>query len=98
MKDRPHELILLNDLKLILFSPVCITSCLHMCVLPQSCPTLCNPVDCSLPGISIHGFPRQKYWSWLPFLSPGDLPDPGIEAESSLSPAWASGFFTTEPR
>ena len=30
------------------------------------------------------GFPRQKYWSWLPFPSPGDLPDPGIEAESSL--------------
>ena len=28
------------------------------------------------------GFPRQEYWSGLPFLSPGDLPDPGIETRS----------------
>ena len=40
------------------------------------------------------GFPRQGYWSVLPFPSPGDLPDPGIELESS---ALAGGFFTTEP-
>ena len=40
------------------------------------------------------GFPRQEYWSGLPFLSPGDLPDPGIE---SVSPALAGIFFTTEP-
>ena len=40
------------------------------------------------------GFPRQEYWSVLPFLSPGDLPDPGIEP---VSPILASGFFTTEP-
>ena len=39
-------------------------------------------------------FPRQKYWSGLPFPSPGDLPDPGIEP---TSPALAGGFFTTEP-
>ena len=42
------------------------------------------------------GFPRQEYWSGLPFLPPGDLPDPGIEPESSVSPALV-GFFTTEP-
>ena len=40
------------------------------------------------------GFPKQEYWSGLPFPSPGDLPDPGIEPRS---PAWAGGFFTTEP-
>ena len=40
------------------------------------------------------GFPRQEYWSGLPFPSPGDLPDPGIEP---MSPALAGGFFTTEP-
>ena len=40
------------------------------------------------------GFPRQEYWSGLPFLSPGDLPDPGIEP---TSPPSAGGFFTTEP-
>ena len=45
----------------------------------QSCLTLCNPVDCSLPGSSVMGFSRQEYWSGLPFPSPEDLPDPGIE-------------------
>ena len=40
------------------------------------------------------GFPRQEHWSGLPFPSPGDLPDPGIEPES---PALTHGFFTTEP-
>ena len=40
------------------------------------------------------GFPRQEYWSGLPFPSPGDLPDPGIEP---VSPALAGGSFTTKP-
>ena len=40
------------------------------------------------------GFPRQEYWSGLPFPSPGDLPDPGVEP---TAPALAGGFFTTEP-
>ena len=40
------------------------------------------------------GFPRQEYWSGLPFSSPGDLPDPGIKPVSS---ALAGGFFDTEP-
>ena len=40
------------------------------------------------------GFPRQEYWSRLPFPSPGDLPDLGIEPES---PSLAGGFFATEP-
>jgi len=42
----------------------------------QLCPTLWDPIDCSLPGSSVYG---QEYWSGLPFPSPGDLPDPGIE-------------------
>ena len=40
------------------------------------------------------GFLRQKYWNGLPFPSPGDFPDPGMEPES---PALAGGFFTTAP-
>ena len=39
-------------------------------------------------------FPRQEYWSKLPFLSPGDLPNPGTEP---LSPALAGGCFTPKP-
>ena len=40
-------------------------------------------------------FSRQEYWSRLPFSTPGDLPDPGIEAMSPVPPASADGFFTT---
>ena len=40
-------------------------------------------------------FSRQEYWSELPFLPPGDLPDPGMELTSLASPALAGGFFTT---
>ena len=36
-------------------------------------------MDCSPPGSLSVGFPRQEYWSGLPFPSPGDLPEPGIE-------------------
>jgi len=40
------------------------------------------------------GFPRQEYWSGLPFPPPGDLPNPRIKL---TSPPLAGGFFTTEP-
>ena len=40
-------------------------------------------------------FPRQKYWSGLPFPTPGDLPDLEIEPESPTSLALAGRFFTT---
>ena len=40
-------------------------------------------------------FSRQEYWNELPFYTPGDLPDPGIEPTSPVSPALADRFFTT---
>ena len=43
------------------------------------------------------GLSRQEYWSGLPFLTPRDLPDLGIEPESLDSPALAGGFFANEP-
>ena len=42
------------------------------------------------------GFPRQENWSGLPFPPPGDLPDPGMEPVSPVSPALAGGFFITK--
>ena len=42
-------------------------------------------------------FSRQEYWSGLPFLTPGDLPNPGMEPVCLVSPAVTGGFFTTEP-
>ena len=52
----------------------------------KSCPTLCDPhglSKSSLSGSSIHGIFQQEYWSELPFPSPGDLSDPGIESASA---------------
>ena len=61
----------------------------------QSCLTLCDAMDCSLPGFSACGILRQEQWSGLPCPSPGHLPNPGIKHASLMSPALAGGFFTT---
>ena len=68
-----------------------------MCLLcyAQSCLTLCDPMDWSLPGFQYMGFPRQKYWSGLPFPTPGDLPKLRIEPVSSAYLALAGSLFTT---
>ena len=68
---------------------------MYLCVLvAQSCPTLCNPMDCSSPGSSVHGILQAKNWSGLPFPSPEDLPHPGIKPES---PALQADSLLTEP-
>ena len=41
------------------------------------------------------GFSRQEHWSELPCLPPGDLPNPGVEPMSLMSPALVGGLFTT---
>ena len=68
-----------------------------LCDILQSCPTLCNPLDAAHQAPLSIGSSRQEYWSGLPCPSPGDLPKPGIESVSFMSPALAGGFFTTEP-
>ena len=72
-------------------------SCMCVCVRAQVCPTLWDPMDYSPPGPPSKGFSRQEYWSGLSFPSPGDLPDPGIQLTSPVSPTLASGFFNTGP-
>ena len=42
------------------------------------------------------GFPQQEYWTWLPFPTPGALPNPGSEPRFPAFPA-LSGFFATVP-
>ena len=61
--------------------------CVCVCVCVQSCPTLAIPgiIDYQAP-LSME-FSNQEYWNELSFLSPGDLPNPGIEPESLASPA-----------
>ena len=58
----------------------------------QSCPTLCDPMDCSPPGSSVHGDSPG-----LPCPPPGDLPDLGIKPGSLVFPALAGGLFIAEP-
>ena len=66
-------------------SPVCVLShfsCVWLCV------TVAHKVPLSM------GFSRQEYWSGLPFPSPGDLPNPGIEPRP---PAWEADSLVSEP-
>ena len=63
----------------------------------QLCLTLCDPEDCSPPGSPVPGILQALpilYWSGLPFPSPGDLPDPGIEPRP---PALQADALTSEP-
>ena len=66
------------------------------CSFTQSSLTLCDPMDCSPSGSSVHGIFQAGILEWLPLPTPRDLPDPGIEPESPASPALAGGFFITE--
>ena len=69
-----------------------ICRCVCVCVCVQSlqlCLTLCDPMDCSPPGSSVHGILQARILG-LPFPSPGDLPNPGMEP---VSPALAGGFL-----
>ena len=60
----------------------------------QSCPTLCNPVNYSPPGSSVHGILQIRILEWVASPPPGDLSNSGIKPKSLLSPALAGGFFT----
>ena len=66
----------------------------RMCVCTQSCLTLCDPMKACQVSLSMEFF-RQEYCGGLPFLSPGDLPDPRIETASLVFPALTGGFITT---
>ena len=59
-------------------------ACVHAKSL-QSSPTLCDPMDGSPPGSSVHGSSRQEYWSGLLCPLPRCLPNPGIEPASLMS-------------
>ena len=66
-----------------------------LCTVAQLCASLWDPMDYNPPGFSVFArildwvaISRQEHWSGLPFPSPGDIPDPGMEA---VSPALAGG-------
>ena len=71
--------------------------CLHfLCAKSlQLCPTLCDPMDCSPLGSSVHGIPQARILEWVAVSYSRDLPDIGTEPKSLTSPALAGGFFTS---
>jgi len=85
----------LRALGFVVFVAVCLLL-FHIFVhakLLQFCSTLCNTLNCGL-SLSM-GFSRQEYWSGWPCPPPGDLPHPGIEPLSLMSPASADRFFSS---
>jgi len=57
----------------------------------------CDSTDCSLPGSSVHGILQARILQWVAISFSGELPDPGMEPSSLLSPTLAGGFFSPEP-
>ena len=66
------------------------------CVLSSfRCPTLCDPMDCNLPGSSVPGILQARILGWVAMPPPGDFPDSGIKLVSLASPMLVSRFFYT---
>ena len=71
-----------------------LVGCGVSCVLSFVQP-LCDPIDRSALGSSVHGISQARILEWVVIPSPGDPPNPGIESTSLASPALAGGFFTS---
>ena len=75
--------------------------CIHpasLCLLvaafnPFTVRVICDPMDCSLPGCSVHGISQARILEWVAISFSSDLPDPVIK---TMSPALTGGFFTAE--
>ena len=66
---------LFHESNLICFNYICV-------LVSQFCPTLCDPMDCSPPGSSVHEISQATTLEWGAFHTPGDLPSPGIKHRS----------------
>ena len=80
-------------------SILCLVWCLCLwhwhCICAQLCPTLCDPMDRSLPGSFVHVILEARILEWGAYFR-GSF-DPGIKHTSPAALAFAGGFFTTEP-
>ena len=70
---------------------------LFLVLVTKLCPTLCDPLDYTPPGSSLHGIFQSRKLESVSISFSRDLPDPGIESTCLASPALAGGFFTTGP-
>ena len=74
---------------------VCVCTCAHECA--QSCPTFCNPMDCSLPGFSVHGIFQARILKSVTISYSSGSSWPRDQPTFLASPALAGGFFTIAP-
>ena len=68
-----------------------------VCMHAQTYLTLCDSMDCSPPGSTVHGITLARILEWVSISSSRDVPDPRIEPTSPASLALAGRFFTAEP-
>ena len=69
-----------------------------MCSVVQLCPTLWGLMDCGLPSFSAHGiFQTRIYWWGVPFPTPGDLPNPGLESHFLCFLHWKVDSLSLAP-
>ena len=73
---------------------VCVHARAHTRSVAQPCLPLCDPMDCSLPGSSVHEISQARILEWVAISSSGSLPSLGIKP---TSPELAGRFFTTIP-
>ena len=86
------------DLSKELLSGSYVSLCAILCLVTQSCLTLCDPTDCSLSGSSDHGIFQARIWNVLPFPPTSeDLPDPGNGSASLVSLILQADSLRTEP-
>ena len=78
----------LTRIKCLINLCVCVCVCVFI-------PLFATPWTIAHKALLSVEFPKQEYWSGLPFPTTGDLPDPGIRPTSPVSPALAGRFFTT---
>ena len=84
--------------------PLCVCVCVCVCVYARVCalsvshvPLFVTPCTAAKQAPLSLGFPKQEYWSGLPFPPPGNLLNPGIKPTSLAPPALAGGFSTSAP-
>ena len=65
-----------------------------LCLVSQLCLTLCDPMNCSPPGSSVHETLQARILEWVAVAPPGDLPNPGIEPRS---PSLYADSLPSEP-
>ena len=67
------------------------------CLVTKSCPTFCNPMDCSPPSPSVYWIFQARMLEWVSMFFPGDLPNPGMEPTSPASSELAGEFSNAKP-